>query len=144
MQPERRRRYRIMTLKNFGRACLVALLVLAAANVISELRKPRHGEYGRLVAREEPRDVTPKYQPPVVQEGTVADETPIGDTVVLGGAPAAAPASVLPPPPITAGGGAVAPLKTGKVTIVGGADGVRVESTSTAATPKLSGGIFRQ
>jgi len=44
---ERRKHRRIITLKNFGRFILVALVALAAMNIASELRAPRGNEYGR-------------------------------------------------------------------------------------------------
>ncbi|HEX7191765.1 MAG TPA: hypothetical protein VF381_09360 [Thermoanaerobaculia bacterium] len=143
MQPERRKHVRILTIANFGRALVVLLIILAAANVISELRAPRHGEYGRLISREEPRDVAMKRLPPVV-EAPVA-EAPVTPAVTsLVDAPAAqdvAPAQVVTPPKPSP---AVAVAVGDHVTIVGGADGIRVETTRHDAAPKLSGGIFRQ
>ena len=142
MQVERRKRIRIMTLKNFGRALLVLLLALATANVVSEMRKTRPGEFGRLDRY--PTDVTLKRPLPIVTEGKVTDEMPsMAPATLVSGAAA-------PPPPLSVdsrgGEGAVAPLsknERGTITIVGGADGVRVEHPTTETTPKLSGGIFR-
>jgi hypothetical protein len=145
MHPERRQHVRILTIKNFGLALLVLLVVIAAANIISEMRPTRSGEYGRLTIRDEP--VVVKHPPQVVTEA----EVPEGPATMP-------PASLLsvatvPPPvqtfqqtPKPAGEGAGAPLSHagGPVTIVGGPDGVHVESAHHEATPKLSGGIFRQ
>ena len=152
MQPERRKRFRIMTLKNLGYALIAALVVLAAANVISEMRPARHGEFGRLELSERQQAVTPKYRPMVVHEGEVPDVTPSGGAVALNveEAPGTAPSFALLPEPAREPAGRIAgatlSTATGRsrVTITGGADGVRVETTSTNAAPKLSGGIFRQ
>src|ERR1041385_5148335 len=46
--PERRRRVRILTLKNAGRALLVAIVVLAGVNLLSEIHKTHNGEFGAL------------------------------------------------------------------------------------------------
>jgi len=80
MHPERRQHVRILTIRKFGGALLVLLIALATANLISELRAPHRGEYGRLTLRAEP--VTLK-QPEVVTEGEVPDETPAGPATEL-------------------------------------------------------------
>jgi hypothetical protein len=150
MHPERRQHVRILTIRNFGGALLVLLIALATANLISELRAPHRGEYGRLTIRAEP--VTLK-QPEVVTEGEVPDETPAGPaTTLLSESVSVAPAPSPAHQPAmlsvkTAGEAAgVAPSHVvgDHVKIVGGPDGLRVETTEHNATPKLSGGIFRQ
>jgi len=50
--PERRQRVRILTLKNLGYATIAAIVLLVAANLISEARKTRSGEYGGLFGSE--------------------------------------------------------------------------------------------
>jgi hypothetical protein len=50
--PERRQRVRILTLKNFGKAALAAAVLLVVANLISEARKTKHDDYGRLFGNE--------------------------------------------------------------------------------------------
>ena len=140
MQPERRKHVRILTIKNFGRAMLVLVIALVAANIISEMRKPRPGEFGRLTLDAKP--VAVKH-PEVVTESEVPDETPVGPTTSLVTEPPAPPArsvaqqSVVP-------AGRIAGATQNHVTIVGGADGIHVETAHGDATPKLSGGIFRQ
>jgi len=150
MHPERRKHVRILTIPNFGRALAVLVLVIAAANVISEFRGPRPGEYGRLISREEPRDVAIK-KPAVVEEAPVT-EAPVTEApaaVLFSGAPAAPPA-LLAAPEVTnrAGEGAGATQKqavmSDHVTITGGPDGLHVETARHEAAPKLTGGIFRQ
>lgn len=142
MQPDRRKHVRILTIRNFGRALLVLLVVVAAANVISEMRGPRHGEYGRLTMTAEP--VVVKH-PAVVTEAEVQDETPT--------MPPSSLVSVAPPSPaaiqaanLTGAAAGAPPSKaiSDHVSIVGGPDGIHVETAQRDATPKLSGGIFRQ
>jgi hypothetical protein len=146
MQPERRKRFRILTLKNLGYALIAFLVFLAAANVISEMRPARHGDYGRLVLRERRQDVTPKYAPMVVHEAEVPDVTPFGGAVSLSvpGDAAAPPALLQEPTREPTGDALSATTAQSRVTITGGADGVRVETTAKNAAPKLTGGIFRQ
>jgi hypothetical protein len=48
---DRRRRKRILTLRNSGRAALVLLAVFIAASLFSEFRNPGPGEHGRLYNR---------------------------------------------------------------------------------------------
>ena len=144
MQPERRKHVRILTIRNFGWAMLALVCVLAAANILSEMRKPRPGEFGRLTVPDSQPVVV--KTPPVVSEAEIPDETPIGPSPsLLSGTPAAPPAQ---PREIPAGEAAGDPQKqaviSDHVTIVGGPDGVHVESSQHDATPKLSGGIFRQ
>ncbi len=134
MQPERRKHVRILTIANFGRAMLVLLLVLATANIVSEMRKPRPDDFGRLTLVSKP---APIQHPQVVTETEVADVTPVGPAPsMLSVAPAPSPAQ----PPETV----VRPVISDHVAIVGGPDGVHVVSTQQGAAPKLSGGIFRQ
>jgi hypothetical protein len=144
MHPERRKHVRILTIRNFGLALVVLVLVIAAADVISELRAPRHGEYGRLISREEPRDVAIK-RPAVVEEAPVS-EAPVSPAVAslvdepvqVVAQPVAQPATS---PAITE---PVRRAAGDHVTITGGPDGLHVETAKHDAVPKLSGGIFRR
>ena len=146
MQPDRRKRFRILTLKNFGYALIAFLVALAAVNVISEMRPARHGEFGRLDLSERQQAVTPKYRPIVVHEAEVPDVTPLGGAVSLSVPGDATAPPVLQQEPTREPAGATLSATTARsrVTITGGADGVRVETTATNAAPKLTGGIFRQ
>jgi hypothetical protein len=133
MQPERRKHVRILTIANFGRAILVLVVVLAAANIISEMRKPRPGEFGRLTLDSTP--VTIK-RPQAVTATEVQDVTPTMPSVAL--------VDTEPAPVRQVQAAVPAPAHTdGHVTIVGGPDGIHVETTQRDVTPKLSGGIFR-
>jgi hypothetical protein len=135
MQPERRKHVRILTIRNFGWAMLALVVALAAANVISEMRKPRPGEFGRLTLDSQPVAL---QRPQAVKEDEVPDVTP---TMPAASLVSEAPAAALPTPAKVpaADGGAT----QNHVTIVGGADGIQVVTSRKDATPKLSGGIFR-
>jgi hypothetical protein len=118
---ERRKHRRIVTLKNFGRFMLVALLALAAMNVVSEHRAPREHEYGR-----------PVQQQPVVS-------TPAPEVIHEAPAPVTAPAlAETPPPPPPSNPATQSPSNS--ISITGDESGI------TIATPKhkLRGGFFRQ
>src|SRR4051794_2987754 len=91
MHPERRKHVRILTIRNFGLALAVLVLVIAAANVISEFRAPPRGEYGRVISRGEPRDGAIK-KPMVVEETRVSEGRAGPTPSLLGGARAAPPA----------------------------------------------------
>lgn len=141
-QPERRQHVRILTIKNFGWALLVLLLVITVANIVSEMHPARSGEYGRLTIRAEPVEVK---HPQVVTESEVPDMTPTEPPVsLLNGAPEPPSAPSSQPPTVSAALVATQTHPGEHVTIVGGPDGVHVESAHRDATPKLSGGIFRQ
>lgn len=142
MHPERRQHVRILTIKNFGWSLLALLLVITVANIVSELRPARSGEYGRLTIKSEPVEVK---HPQVVTESEVPDMTPISPPVsLLTGPPEPPPAPPSQPPTVSAAMVATQTHPGQHVTIVGGPDGVHVEANHRDATPKLSGGIFRQ
>src|SRR4051794_31060228 len=72
--PERRQRVRIVTLKNFGKAAIAAVVLLVAANLVSEARRTKHDDYGRLFSKEvsktetiapRPVQIVPEPAPPV-------------------------------------------------------------------------------
>ena len=155
---DRRRGRRILTLKNFGIALAVAAVLFAALTVASELRRPKAGEYGRLVAREVP---TAEIQPQtreIVAEAPVPDETAADPMLVTSQAraqylgveqtPAAIqPAAVLPQPAAVEDFPSRQPVlgrEHGKVAIVGDSTGVALVTESTGREHKLSGGYFRQ
>src|SRR4051794_25584115 len=78
--PERRRRVRILTLKNFGIAGLAALVLLVAVNFLSEIRGKHHGEFGALFDKQvktetvEPRKVEVVTEAPAqIQDHDSAD-----------------------------------------------------------------------
>ena len=86
---ERRKHRRIVTLKNFARFILVAILALAAMNVISEHRAPRD-DFGRLTIRELSRTpVISTPAPEVVHEAPVVEAVGRADALVRPGGEAA-------------------------------------------------------
>lgn len=148
MHPERRKHVRILTIANFGRALAVLVLVIAAADVISEFHAPRPGEYGRLISREEPRDVAIK-RPAVVEEAPVTEApvTPAVASLVDEPTPVVAQPAIQPGTQPATSPAITPPVRRAAgdhVTITGGPDGLHVETTRHDAVPKLSGGIFRQ
>lgn len=148
--PERRRRTRVLTLKNFGIFLAVVVAVFIGISIRSEMRGRGVPGYGRLVNRGLPQDVavTPRE---VVTEAPAIDDRQSADPMLTSAAareqylrgeqtpavvPVPAPAAAAAiPPPVRRGDGDVA--------IVGGADGVTIVKTDSAARPKLSGGIFK-
>jgi hypothetical protein len=133
---ERRKHRRIVTLKNFARFILVALLVLAAMNVISEHRAPRHIEYA-----------------PAVQQTPVAS-TPAPEVVHEAPAPPATPLLAETPPPQelspanqatqqlgnSASNSTPTQQPSNRISITGDESGI----TITTPTHKLRGGFNRQ
>jgi hypothetical protein len=147
---DRRRRRRILTLKNFGIALAVFVVLFVMISIRSELRGTS-ADYGRLMERELPPVVTPEKPVEVVTEGTpqpVPDAThadplllaPMGREQWLHGdpnAPAATTAEVMP-----RAEGSVARGDT-RVAIVGSdTEGVTVVKRETRQ-PVLSGGFGR-
>ena len=86
--PERRQRVRIVTLKNFGKATIVAIVVLIAANLLSEARRTRRDDYGRLFGKQVPKaeTIAPRKVEIVTEAAPVEDHT-AADPLLL--APAA-------------------------------------------------------
>ncbi|HKO54531.1 MAG TPA: hypothetical protein VJ276_01560 [Thermoanaerobaculia bacterium] len=153
---DRRRHRRILTLKNFGIALGVAAVLFVIINIVSEVRRPKAGEYGRLVAREVPRSEIQPQTREIVAEAPVPDETSADPMLITSQAraqylgvdnmPVVQPAAVLPP--VTSEDfPSRQPLlerKHGKVTIVGDANGVALVTETTGREQKLTGGYFRQ
>jgi hypothetical protein len=136
---DRRRGRRVLTIKNFAIFVLVLAFVFGAVNIVSELRRPRRGDYGRLFGREVKREsVKPTAPQPIVAEAEVEDREHADPTLL---APAAreqylgetelTPQPVVAPPPVSEADVAwtrPAPLlQTGKkITITNEAGGLRV------------------
>jgi len=148
---DRRRRKRILTLKNFGYAAIAMVVLFAAVTIQSDLRHPKAGTYGRLFGKQvsgQPEVVPQKME--VVREAPVADET-AADPLLLAPAareqylgidstnmPKPAAGIAQQPQPQTA------PDQHGAVAIVGGPEGVTISQANATPRPTLSGGIFRQ
>jgi hypothetical protein len=154
---DRRRHRRILTIKNFGIALGVAAVLFAIITIASEVRRPKAGEYGRLVAREVPKSEIQVQPREIVTEASVPDETAADPMLIASQARAqylgvnqtpmpVQPAAVLPPvssddfpsrQPVLNG-------EHGKVTIVGDANGVALVTQTSRPEQTLTGGYFRQ
>jgi len=94
--PERRQRVRIVTLKNFGKAALVAIGCLIAANLLSEARRSKRDDYGRLYGKQVPKaeNITPRKVEIVTEAAPVpVEDHAAADPLLL--APAAREAQYL-------------------------------------------------
>ena len=147
---DRRQRRRILTIKNCAITMLSLAVIFASISIYNEARRAPAGEYGRLFRSQVPSTntaVTRKVD--VIEEGPVDDQRAADPMLV---APAAreqllradsnVPVAPAPVPP-----SAPAPVSAHGTTIVGDGNGVAVvhaSTTSTAAKPVLSGGIFKQ
>jgi len=135
---------------------LSAAVIFAAISIYNEARSAPAGEYGRLFGSQVPPANTPiSRNVDVVKEGPVDDQRAADPMLV---APAAreqilmANTNVAPPPPAPKPVPIAPPSAIGTVSghgtaIVGDGNGVAVvqaSTTSTAAKPVLSGGIFKQ
>ncbi len=107
--PERRQRVRILTLKNFARFALLAIVALVGVNLWSEMRGNRAREYGRLYSHELKNDTVPlKPHVEVVQEAQPVPDRIGSDPLLL--APAAREAQYLSPEPPEPPAGVPAPV----------------------------------
>ena len=134
---------------------VVALFMVA--NIQSELRKPTHGEYGRLFSKEVPHaseELAPAIAP-VVEAAPIPEQTSADPMLIAGAAeeeilgvqqPSAA--SVMPmqvqepeaffrPEPVLRS-------SKGKVAIVGDGTGVAIVQGNVAQPRTLSGGFMRE
>lgn len=101
--PERRQHVRIVTLKNFGKAAIVAVVFLVAANLVSEARRPRRDDYGRLFGKQVPKAeaITPRKVEIVTEAAPVAvEDHVVADPLLI--APAAREAQFLEVQPVVA------------------------------------------
>ncbi|MCU1349946.1 MAG: hypothetical protein JWO56_2976 [Acidobacteria bacterium] len=155
---DRRRGRRILTTRNVLGCAIVAILAFAAITIRSEMHKPS-GDYGRLFGEQVTvAPAAPTAPASIVTEGppAVNDQTAADPMLLSAGAreqylgvkpPAATAAS--PPAPTFVPDAPVqsAPQPTtagpGRVTIVGGTDGVKLVRENTNRRV-LAGGIFKQ
>src|SRR3954470_3210627 len=151
---DRRQRRRILTIKNCAITMLSLAVVFASISIYNEARRAAAGEHGRPFGTQVPATNTAiSRNVNVIKEGPVDDQRAADPMLV---APAAreqlllantnAPAPVPPPTPIAAPP-AIGNVSGHGTTIVGDGNGVavvRTSTTSTAARPVLSGGIFKQ
>jgi hypothetical protein len=148
---DRRKRKRILTLKNFGIATGVLLVIFVAISIRSELRGTS-ADYGRLMQRELPPAVQPDKPVEVVTEAVPAPVPDVAHADPLLVAPMAREQWLHGDPNAPAGATtaevmprAEASVATGetRVAIVGGTEGVNVVKRDRRQ-PVLSGGFGRQ
>ena len=148
LMPERRRRARVLTLKNLAYLAAAVLVVFIVISVSSEFRDTTSGRYGRLYGKEAAKTVPLAQQQEVVSEApaaTVTEQDFADPTLIqaqrragyLGTEPVQmqAETSLVPVAP--------APVKVvpGKdLAITGGPEGLTVES-NPKRKPVLSGGF---
>jgi hypothetical protein len=153
--PERRRRTRIITLKNVAVAVVALGLLLAAFNVLSELRAPKDREYGRIYGRQMQKDQSLAARAPeIIPEAPVADQTSANPMILSSAArEQILGVTTLPPAtpqPMTSASsidtfGTASPVRPhGRVAIVGDGKGVAIVTQTTRDEDKLRGGIFKQ
>ena len=142
--PERRRRWRVMTLKNAAWLAGGLVALFLAVSLWNEFR-PRNPSRERLYERRSSAGAAPPSEAPRpaavnVEEAPVTDETFAvrRNSGLLAPAPAPAPA----PPPAAVTTSEAAPRTTLKqarqrgerIVVTGGAEGLRVESAPAPAT----------
>jgi hypothetical protein len=153
---DRRRRPRIVTLRNFGILALGIVALFFVANIVSELRRPTHGEYGRLFSKEV-RHANEEVAPataPIVEAAPIPDQTSPDPMLIAGTAqeeylgvrePSASTMPVqVPEPEAFFRPAPVLGTSKGKVAIVGDDNGVAIVQSSVAQPQKLSGGFMRE
>lgn len=146
---DRRRRRRILTLKNFGIAVVAGTVTFAVITIRSEMRDPDQGSFGQLYDGQIPA-VEPKAEPVVTEASAVPEQTHADPMLV---APAVraqwlveeGSTTVATSTVATGNTRAEAAVATGetRVAIVGGSDGVAVVKR-TRREPELSGGFGRK
>jgi hypothetical protein len=151
---DRRQRRRILTIKNCAISMLSLAVIFASISIYNEARRTPAGEYGRLFGSQVPAtNTTISRNVDVIKEGPVDDQRAADPMLV---APAAreqlllansnVPAPAPPPAPLTSPS-AIGNVSGHGTTIVGDGTSVTIvhtSTTSTAARPVLSGGIFKQ
>jgi len=142
---DRRRRKRVLTLKNFRNFALGIAVLLLAVTIQSDLRHLKPGQYGRLFSKQVPSqpEIAPRKIEVVREAQPVPDQT-AADPLLLASAAREqylgvntppAPPNVAPPIPVPA---------SSDVAIVSGPNGVTIVRGEAKRQPALSGGIFRQ
>ena len=142
---DRRRRKRVLTLKNFRNFALGIAVLLLAITIQSDLRHLKPGQYGRLFSKQVPSqpEIAPRKIEVVREASPVPDQT-AADPLLLASAAREqylgvntppVPPNVAPPTPVPA---------SSDVAIVSGPNGVTIVRGEAKRQPALSGGIFRQ
>ena len=135
---DRRKRRRILTLKNFRWVLIAFVSFFLGVTIQSDLRHPSGSDYGRLFGKQVSSQlvITPKNSD-VVTEKPIEDQT-AADPLLLS---AAAREQYLG---VTARAPELAPALPSGANVVSGPNGVTIVRGKTEEHPTLSGGIFRQ
>ena len=147
---DRRQRRRILTLKNFYKAAIVAIVLFAGLTIYFDIRHPRsNGDYGRLFGKQVSGQVPQVTKPPVdvVKEAPVPDQTAADPLLVAAQAREQYLGNpTLTPVPVVANTMTMPPATTsdGTAVVVGGPNGVTIVKGKTNTKPTLQGGIFKQ
>jgi hypothetical protein len=153
LMPERRRGFRIVTLKNFGVFILIVMGLFAAVELVERARRPQPGDYGRIIGRQLPQQpVMATRAPEAVTEGAITDQTAADPMLV---APAVRSQYLgspkLPMSPSAQRSAADQPSAAvvsrdaHGVAIVGDGQevGIVIGKSGSPKPPQLSGGIFK-
>ncbi|HEU4522305.1 MAG TPA: hypothetical protein VFT12_09900 [Thermoanaerobaculia bacterium] len=149
---DRRRRKRILTLRNFGAALIVLVVVVAGLNIRSEMRDSTGEDFGRLYQGELKKAPVVEPSPIVEREVVSVDEAASADPFSIASAAREqylGSTSLTPEPVIRADASAVSftPVSSdsrdSRVRIVGGPDGVELVREERKA-PVLGGGFGRE
>ena len=146
---DRRQRRRILTLKNFYKAAIVAIVLFAGLTIYFDIRHPRsNGDYGRLFSKQVSGQVPQVTKRPVdvVKEAPVPDQTAADPLLVAAQAREQYLGNpTLTPVPVVANAMTRPPATNSEGTaVVGGPNGVTIVKGKTNTKPTLQGGIFRQ
>jgi hypothetical protein len=153
---DRRQSRRILTVKNCAISMLSVAVAVAAISTYNAARRAPAGEYGRLFGSQVPATNTAISRKVDVIEEAPVDDQRAADPMLV--APAAreqlllantnVPVAPRPVPVAVPSPSAIGTVNGHGTTIVGDGSGVAVvhatSTTSTAARPVLSGGIFKQ
>ena len=144
---DRRKRTRILTLKNFAIVMAVLVVGFVGVSIHSEMRGRTSGDFGRLFRREQPPPVAPKPMDVIREEAPpVADAThanpmlvePMARSQWLLDETATTQAEMTTPVVVNA----ASVRGDAEVTIVGGTEGVTIVKRERKR-PVLSGGFGR-
>jgi len=142
---DRRRRKRVLTLKNFRNFALGIAVLLLAVTIQSDLRHLKPGQYGRLFSKQVPSqpEIAPRKIEVVREAPPVPDQT-AADPLLLASAAREQYLGVNTPPALPNVAPPIAVPASSDVAIVSGPNGVTIVRGEAKRQPALSGGIFRQ
>ena len=148
LMPERRRRARVLTLKNLGLVTAVVVVVFIVISIRSEFRDTTTGRYGRLYGKEvakvtplsQQQEVVTEAPAPAVAEQNFADPTLVQSArraAYLGTEPVQLKAETIA---VTAVPAPIKVVPGQELSITGGPEGLTV-ATNPKQKPVLGGGF---